>query len=251
MEPSGFKEKIYLIMTNAEKFQEAVSDSIISGRRFKPAVFDLFHYSVQSKIWEAKVYAEYIAKFDGNNYRFSNEQSTTTFSSELNKDEITKYANLYADGFFISLMGAFDALSCEINLLFELIPITGNIDFLSVRNELKQKFNTSLTYKCVEKTCRSNWWNDLRKYRNASTHEAIIVSSLDTNYDPVHHTEEIKSIFLPDNPKQRPYKHINQKELISVVRDINTKGILLIESIYRQLNIDLQKSNKKIPLKYN
>ncbi len=223
-------------------------ESLKSGR-FNSKIFELFHYSVQAKLWEARVYAEYINKFDENNYKLStNNQQTTTVSTILDKEEIAQYANLYADGFFISSMSIFDALACEINCLFKLIPPSGDINFLSVHNELKQKHASSATYKVIKRICCSLWWKALKNYRNTATHEAIVVPFLDTTFDSIHKTEALKCIYLPDDPKKRPYKYTKQRELNTTTDIINRRIDPFINLIYKKLKTDLSKSGQ-IPIK--
>ncbi len=238
-----FKEKI-------EYYYNRNKKSIIKSN------FDIFHFSVQQKLWESKHYRNGIANFYENDFAYYDNQGetiqTATISAglNLNKLEITRYCNLYIDGYFMSAMSIFDSLAHEVNTLFKFLSSDPNtkIYFYTIINEFKQKMPNSEFYKYTsEILAKKRWWKTLGKFRNAITHEAIIAKEIETSFDATVGKETLKKIPLPDNPKIKPFKYEKGYELQSFIENLHNNIPSTIESCYKKLIKDLENS-KKLPI---
>ncbi|MCK4359055.1 MAG: hypothetical protein KAW92_10015 [Candidatus Cloacimonetes bacterium] len=236
-----FKEKI-------EYYYNKNKQSIIKSD------FDIFHFSVQQKLWESNYYINEIKNFSGDNFAYSEtlgeKTQTVTVIMSLDKVEIARYCNLYIDGYFMSVMSIFDSLAHEVNSLFKFLSSDPNtkIYFYTIFKEFEQKMPNSEFYKYTsEILIKKRWWKTLEKFRNAITHEAIIAKNIDTTFDATVEKETLK-IPIPDNPKKRPFTYKKDYELKSFIENFHKNIPFTIDRCYKKLTKDLENS-KKLPIK--
>ena len=237
-----FKEKI-------EYYYNKNKQSIIKSD------FDIFHFSVQQKLWESNYYINEIKNFSGDNFAYSEtlgeKTQTVTVIMSLDKVEIARYCNLYIDGYFMSVMSIFDSLAHEVNSLFKFLSSYPNtkIYFYTIFKEFEQKMPNSEFYKYTSEILSNNgWWKTLGKFRNAITHEAIIAPEIETSFDLTVGKETLKKIPLPDNPQKRPFTYKKNYELRSFIENFHKNITSSIERCYKKLTKDLENS-KKLPIK--
>jgi len=239
----------------AEELKEKVEKLQSKNKRsIKKGDFDIFHFSVQQKLWESNYYAEQIKNFSGDNFAYSEtpgpKTQTITVISGLDKGEMARYCNLYLDGYFMSVMSIYDSLSHEINTLFKFLksdPKT-RIYLSTIINEFKNKMPDSEFYKYAAKIQKKKWWKDLENFRNAITHEVIIAKEIETSYDATAGKETLKKIPLPDNPKRRPFTYKKNYELKNFIENFHKNISITIEQCYKKVIKDLEK-NQKLPIK--
>lgn len=241
----------------SEKFKEEIENYYNENKQsIIKSDFDIFHFSVQQKLWESNYYRNVILNFYENDFDYYDNQGetiqTATISTglNLNKLEITRYCNLYIDGYFMSVMSIFDSLAHEVNSLFKFLSSDPNtkIYFYTIFKEFKQKMPNSEFYKYTsEILLKKRWWKTLGKFRNAITHEAIIAKNIDTTFDATVGKETLKKIPLPDNPQKRPFTYKKNYELQSFIKNFHKNIQSSIEKCYKKLTKDLENS-KKLPI---
>lgn len=222
--------------------------------------FDLFHFSVQQKIWQNGHYYNQILDIYNNtnfNANFVNPvyisqggegtQSTTT-RYEINKEKLSNYCNLYLDGYFMAACSIFDSLAHELNTLFKFIDPTKDINIGIIFNELKQKSNNAEIYKFLKSQRSKKWWKTMNDFRNTLTHESIIATNIDTTTNIITGKEELKSIPLPDNSKKKPFKYEKKYELKEFIEKFHKNIFYVSEQCYKKLIKDIEMS-KKLPIK--
>ncbi|MDD5638692.1 MAG: Cthe_2314 family HEPN domain-containing protein [Candidatus Pacebacteria bacterium] len=237
-----------------EKVKEKVDDFYsLDKKSIRKRDFDIFHFSVQQKLWELNYYADQIKNFSGDNFAYSEmpgpKTSTITLISGLDKREMARYCNLYLDGYFMSAMSIFDSLSHEINILFEFLKLDSKIYFSKILHEFSMKMPNSEFYIYSNKVLKKKWWKDLENFRNAITHEVIIAREIETSYDATVGKETLKKIPLPDNPKKRPFTYNKDYELKSFVENFHQNIAITTDQCYKRLLKDLENS-KKLPIKF-
>lgn len=252
MAQDGFKERNQKVKN--EEFREKVENFYSKNKKsIKKNDFDIFHFSVQQKLWEANYYADQINNFSGDSFAYSEnpglQTGTVTVISGLDKVGISRYCNLYIDGYFMSVMSAFDSLAHEVNSLFKFLGSDPNtkIYLFTIVKEFNTKMPDSEFYKHASKTLKKNWWKILENFRNAITHEVIIAKDIDTSYDATIGKETLKKIPIPDNPKKRPFTYKKDYELKSFVENFHKNITPTLEHCYKKLLKDLEKS-KKLPI---
>jgi len=238
-----------------EQLKEKVEEFYLRNKKsMRKQDFDIFHYSVQQKLWEANYYAKQIENFDPENFSYSEigglRTETATIIRGLDKEGISRYYNLYIDGYFMSVMSIFDSLAHEVNTLLKFFkPDPDTKIYLStIVEEMKKRSPNSEFYKYISKILKKRWWKILENFRNAITHEVIIAKEIETSYDVTVGKEVLKKIPLPDNPKKRPFEYKKHYELKSFIEEFHKDLLPALEEIYKRLLKDLDKS-KKLPIK--
>jgi len=158
-----------------ERLKEKVEELYSKRKRaIRKQDFDIFHYSVQQKLWEADYYAEQIRNFNSEDFRrLTPDSSATEPDTEtvrtiftLDKENLSQYCNLYIDGYFISVMGIFDSLAHEVNVLFKLKPDpNADIYFPDIAEKMKKRMPNSHFYKYIYKEIlHKRWWKTLKNF---------------------------------------------------------------------------------------
>ena len=238
-----------------EQLKEKVEEFYLKNRKsIRKWDFNIFHFSVQQKLWEASFYVEQIENFNAESFAYSQTAGLTTGTATiiygLDKDAISRYCNLFIDGYFMSVMSIFDSLAHEVNSLFKIIPSKPDtrIYISTIIKELKKAIPNSEFYKYTSKVTKKRWWKTLENFRNAITHEVIIAKEIETSYDATVGKETLKKIPLPDNPKRRPFTYKRNYELKNFIENFHKNVPLTLEQCYKNLLKDVEKS-KKIPIK--
>jgi len=238
-----------------EKLKEMVEEFYLKNKRsIRKKDFDIFHCSVQQKLWEANFYSDQIKNFNAESFTYSQTTDLTTGTATiiygLDKDAISKYCNLFLDGYFTSVMSIFDSLAHEVNSLFRILPSNHDtkIYISTIIKKLKEKMPNSEFYKYISKIIKKRWWRILENFRNAITHEVIIAKEIEISYDATLGKEVLKKIPLPDNPKRRSFTYKKEYELKSFIETFHKDVWPILEHCYKRLIKDLEKSNK-LPIK--
>lgn len=241
----------------SEKFKEKIENYYnMNKQSIIKSDFDIFHFSVQQKLWESKYYSDRISNFYENDFAYYDNQGetiqTATISTglNLNKLEIIRYCNLYIGGYFMSVMSIFDSLAHEVNTLFKFLnsKTQTKIYLYTIVNEFKKKMPNSEFYKFTSEILSNNgWWKILGKFRNAITHEGIMAKDIDISFDATVGKEILKKIHLPDNPQKRPFTYKKDYEIQSFIENLHENIPSTIESCYKKLIKDLENS-KKLPI---
>lgn len=230
-----------------EKIDEVWADR---PRSIRKADFDIFHFSVSQKLWEANYYDSQIDNFRGDNYYYPSspgpQSQSVTVISGLDKNEIARFCNMFIDGYFMSVMSIFDSLAHEINVVFRLFSYKEKkkIYFYTIEKELKKRHSSSEFYKCISRIIKKRWWKDLEKYRNAISHEAIVAKNIDTSFDVTTGRESLKRIPMPDNPKNRPFSYKKGFEMKTYIEKFHRNISPALDQCYKKLLTDLLKENR-------
>lgn len=261
MEQNGFKEKSLQLMSNnsCEKIKDFIDKH---GGKICKTDFDIFHYSVQQKLWEANYFFDKINNLKETDflnvpidtYIVDSTKELRQPAVTLNKISVCQYTSLYITGYFISLYSTFDSLANEINVLYRVIDTKPSakgrkrpdVQWSTVFNELKQHYSNSYLFKRLESINKNRtWWNKLQSYRHSLSHEIIVFPKINTS-STLLEEEKILSICLPDNPKKRPFTYSKNIEPIEFVKSIDIMIAPTIEKIYKSISEDIR--NKIIDL---
>lgn len=242
-----------------EEFRKKIEEVYFrKPNSIKKADFDIFHFSVQQKIWQTDYYYQRIRgiydskKFESEfvnvlplfeSIEGSQTQSTAT-KREIDKEKLARYCSLYLDGYLSNISSIFDSLAQEVNTIFRLISPEKDIYFSAVLSKLGAKNPKSVFLKFISKERKKRWWSVWKDFRNASVHENILATNIETSTNVASRQEVLTKIPVPDNPKKRPFTYKKNKELKSFVEELNDNVALVLEQSYKRLIKDLSQSGK-------
>jgi len=244
--------------TASDAFKEKVEEYYSrKSRSIRKKHFDIFHFSVKQKLWQSNYYFDKLVDiYDRNKFETDFVERTnipddlgevtqsSTVKSEVNKDKLAKYCNLYLDGYFSSVSSIFDTLLHEANVVFKLVDTERDIYFQTIIDELREVCPGSELYRFLAERKPKRWWKTLGAFRNSLTHESIIATSIVTTTNVEAGTEKLEKIPLPDDPKARPFTYRKERELKHFVENFNKNVLPVLERWYRKMNRDLVSSGK-------
>ena len=158
----------------------SISDDVING-------YNRYHFALVHKLKSANIHLDnFIETLNNTDLALSESESFL-----LN-------ANLYLDSFFYCCGSALDILAREILIYFN-IPLPRNVHFSTAREKLSQNRPTD---PLLSKLADPTWKADFSNYRNALTHEVLLVMEFNIQVN-LHGIEQHRSIRipLPDDPR--------------------------------------------------
>lgn len=244
-----------------DAFKEKVEEYYSKNKRsIRKSDFDIFHFSVQQKLWQSNHYFEKLMEiYDSRRFKeefvsdvmdtFSDDFSgSSSTKSEVDKDKLVKHCNLYIDGYFSSVSSIIDSLLHEINVVFKLVGPEKHIYRCTMLDKFQKLYPNSEFYRFLSKREPKRWWQTLVSFRNTLTHESVIATNIDTSTDVLIGTEKLQRIPLPDDPKKRPFTYHKERELKDFIEKFNEKVLPVLEKCYKKITRDLEKSGK-LPIK--
>ncbi len=169
---------------NIEKWisnnQSSVTDDVLNG-------YNRYHYALIHKLKSAYIHLDNLI--------------TTLNDTDLALSESDTFllkANLHLDSFFYCCGSAMDILGREILTYFS-IPLPSDVYFKTARIKLNQSRRGD---PLISKLGDPKWKHDFSNYRNALTHEVLLVMEFNIQVN-LHGIEQQRTIRLPlpDNPR--------------------------------------------------
>ena len=128
-------------------------------------------------------------------------ESTSLADLSTGLSEFDFSANLYIDGFFYNGGSALDIFAREILALYDIHP-TGDIYYLAARSEISSMYPSD---PLLTRRNTPSWKNEFSNYRNASTHEVLLSTSISLSIQMTHPSQVQRiSLPLPDDPRVVP-----------------------------------------------
>jgi len=213
----------------------------------------LYHYSVVRKLWAVRFWFQNVEMLIQPDLILSTQNITASgdagLSSNYQTDSestITKISS-YIDAFFMSGKSTLDTFAHEVRNLYGFGGHSGDLYFENALDLLAQLHSNSELNNYLSSTNIRNlqWYQELKAYRHASTHESIIAIQPSVEMD--FFTGKWKPIILklPLDPAQKPLQY-NGKNFIEtgkLIRDGLQK--LLIQS-YSKVIIDIRSNRTAI-----
>lgn len=237
-------------------------NAIKSSNKFK-SIFRIFNFSIHQKIEEYNFYYNKIANFNIEDYKILEpvpseynaalgETSTHSYTERkiIEKDRLMFDVNFWLDGYFFTAMSLLDTIAHQVDHLYKVYPKLSPIFIDKIRNNLESKnkqWKINGTLRKIE--AKNSWYRSFKDYRNTITHESVISRELPIKYIASDQEEDLKTIYLPAQPKIRPPKIIEQSrfEMSNLIKKYNKRLESLVNDIYISILEDTKKT-KKLPL---
>lgn len=234
---------------------------IKASNKFK-SIFRIFDFSIRQKIKEYNFYFSKIANFNKDDYKvleqissdsiISGDTSTQSYRTKkiIDKDRVVFDINFWLDGYFFTAMSILDTVAHQIDHLYKIYPEGKNIFIDKIRERLDYKNKKWKLNKILKKIeAKNSWYKNFKNYRNTITHESVISRELPIIYSASDQEEDLRSIYLPANPKLRPPKVIKQSkyEMTNLIKNYNKRIEKFVNEIYSSVLEDI-KNTKKLPL---
>lgn len=236
--------------------------TIKSSNKFK-SIFRIFNFSIHQKIEEYNFYFNKIDNFNKGDYKILEtvlseynaalgETSTNSYSARtvIDKDRVMFDVNFWLDGYFFTAMSLLDTIAHQVDHLYKVYPKWSSIFIDKIRKNLESKnkqWKINRTLRKIE--AKNSWYRTFKEYRNTITHESVISRELPITYIASDQEEDLKTIYLPAQPKIRPPKIIEQSrfEMSNLIKSYDKRLEILINDIYISILEDT-KNTKKLPL---
>lgn len=214
-----------------------------------------YHYSLNHKLISAKYYIESLKDAYATFNMTAGVQSSGTSSKRedtsnvpvLSETEIINRLNIYLDGFFYSGGSALDILARELLTYFD-IEAPANVYYKTAREEITKKDPND---PIIDLLNDPGWKNEFINYRNAATHELLILDNIikQSCMDSGLLKTKLISIPLPDDPRlsqdERTYK--KHKDVSKYSEKTFKRLLELIGKIYGHLVRRIEKKGS-LPL---
>ena len=233
-----------------------------SSNRFK-SIFRIFNFSIHQKIEEYNFYFNKIDNFNKEDYKILEtvlseysaalgETSTHSYSARkvIDKDRVMFDVNFWLDGYFFTAMSLLDTIAHQVDHLYKVYPKWSSIFIDKIRKNLESKNKQWKINKILRKIeAKNSWYRSFKEYRNTITHESVISRELPIKYIASDQEEDLKTIYLPAQPKILPPKIIEQSrfEMSNLIKNYDKRLEILVNDIYISILEDTKKT-KKLPL---
>ena len=236
--------------------------AIKSSNRFK-SIFRIFNFSIRQKTEEYNFYFAKIANFNQDDYKILEpvpsqydavlaETSTHSYSAikKIEKDRLMFDINFWLDGYFFTAMSLLDTIAHQIDHLYKLYPEWSSIFIDKIQKKLESKNKQWKINRTLRKIgAKNSWYKSFKDYRNTITHESVVSGELRITYIASDREEDLKTIYLPADPKIRPSKIIEKSrfEMPNLIKNYDKRLESLVNDIYISILEDTKKT-KKLPL---
>jgi len=160
--------------------------------------------------------------------------------------EVMFQVNMFMDGFFYASGSVLDILAREIIIYFgQSLPT--RVYFETAR-EILTRLHPGDPF--LSRLTEPSWRNEFKNYRNALTHELIVITKLTGEVDIFGDSPKFKlSIPLPDDPRAEPDNrtYVRNENVLEYIKLHFKRILILVNVIYGDLKTRIE-NNGSIPI---
>lgn len=238
-----------------QRIRELYNTSVTNSRLLLD--FNLFHSSVNQKLWSVDYYRKSIKNLDINQFKvFPSSTATQSAGTRTTQEPLLDihgyclHMNLFLDGFFMNAMSVLDTLGHELYTLFTAPRIPSKIYISTANNMLSSYHHASETSQFLNNQLSQQWFTKFEPFRHCTTHESLIrYDDIKFSYEQVENkyklTEDIK---LPDNPQTRPFAFTQRRVAMNYCNSIFNKINTLINGVHGKVLRDFHRNGDIFPI---
>lgn len=212
--------------------------------------FQHFHLSVEQKLWSINYFHDQIAQLKPEvlYQQQPTREGTLVLDQHTDKEGFRLYANLILDGFLMNAMAALDTLAHEIKVLYGFHPVPRKVYILTITEKLAREHPSCTLNRYLSSELAKPWFEPFATYRHCTTHESLVGSNV--RYDETLITGELRQAFitLPDDPRNRPFTYIRNRELKSYCIKIRRRVTDLVHHSYSLIIQDIRVAHNILPI---
>ena len=100
----------------------------------------------------------------------------------------------------------------------------------------------------LDERLKEDWFGKLHEYRDCTTHENLIPYDMRWRLSPWSVEHEAPEIRLADAPKKTPPTYNEKREPVSYCEFILVKVRSLVEEVYENVLLDVEKADGVLPI---
>ncbi len=221
--------------------------------------FNLFHSSVNQKLWSVNYYLTLIEGIDINEFLiFPLSTSTATQSAGLRIPQepyldihsFCQYMNLYLDGFFMNARSVLDTLGHTLYTIYVATNTPPRIYVQTANTMLSNEHNTSEVSTFLNSQLTQARFSDFEPFRHCTTHESLIrYDDIGFRYDQIESKYKLtKDIILPDDPQTRPFTFTRHRTAKRYCKNVKTRIHTLVNGVYGKVLRDAHTNGDVFPI---